>query len=171
MLSDAQSKLIELLADGEFHSGSDVGATLGVTRAAVWKQVQKLEELGLEIESVKGKGYRISQTLNLLDKDAIKNQLSIDTKNLIGDFEIYPQLGSTNDLLLEKAQGISFQENNAHIVIAESQTKGRGRRGKEWVSPFASMLTSEAIAAIPDENSFESEPFSSLQIISSARRT
>ena len=61
-------QLLEQLADGQFHSGSDVGALLGVSRTAVWKSLSQLESIGLECESIKGKGYRLPYPLDLLKK-------------------------------------------------------------------------------------------------------
>ena len=69
--------LLRALADGEFHSGEELGALFGVSRAAVWKQLQKLEGLGLQVESVKGRGYRLSAALDLLDVQAITRALPV----------------------------------------------------------------------------------------------
>ena len=55
---NSQQRLLRQMADGQFHSGEELGEFLCVSRAAVWKQLQKLEALGLMLESVKGKGYR-----------------------------------------------------------------------------------------------------------------
>ena len=58
-MSDLQDKILNILKDGNFHSGESLGDQLGVSRTAVWKQLQKLEEMGLQVESVKGTGYRV----------------------------------------------------------------------------------------------------------------
>ena len=70
-VSDSQDKILDALKDGEFHSGESLGDILGVSRTAVWKQLQKLEEIGLQVESVKGTGYRVVNGIDLLKKDDI----------------------------------------------------------------------------------------------------
>ncbi|WP_335987550.1 HTH domain-containing protein, partial [Spongiibacter tropicus] len=67
----ASEQLLSVLADGEFHSGEELGGLLGVSRAAVWKQLQKLEELSLSIEAQKGRGYRVVGGLDLLNRELI----------------------------------------------------------------------------------------------------
>jgi len=67
----AEQQLLTIMADGEYHSGEELGDILGVSRTAVWKQVKKLEALGLQVESVKGKGYRLLGGLDLLDQEVL----------------------------------------------------------------------------------------------------
>ena len=65
-------KLLKLLKDGRFHSGQDLGIALGVSRSAVWKQLQHLEaELNLPIHKVRGRGYQLAAPLSLLEAPAI----------------------------------------------------------------------------------------------------
>lgn len=59
--------LMRLLSDGEVHSGEQLGETLGISRAAVWKQLKKLQALGVELDAVKGRGYRLAQPLEPLE--------------------------------------------------------------------------------------------------------
>lgn len=126
-------QVIALLADGEVHSGEELGKLLGVSRTAVWKQLKKIEDFGLEVEAVKGKGYRLEGGIEILSKSTIMNVLSNDVKNNIADIEILGSIGSTNTHVLEKAKS-----SNAHgfFCLAEHQTAGRGRRGRQWVSPY-----------------------------------
>jgi len=134
-------KLIKILSDGQFHSGEDVGKQLGVTRAAVWKAVQKLPALGLQYDSVTGKGYRIPAGVDLLDKEAIEAHLSDEAKPLFSGLEVFDVLGSTNDLVADRVK--SSDTSGGHtgfFCLAEQQTAGRGRRGKEWVSPYAKNI-------------------------------
>ena len=125
-------RLLERLADGDFHSGEELGELLGVTRAAVWKQLQKIEEaLSLEFESVKGRGYRLVDGIELLDGAQISSGIS-DT--LTYSLHIARQVDSTNRLAVELArEGMA----RGCVVLAEQQSAGRGRRGRHWVSPFA----------------------------------
>ena len=128
--------LVKLLADGEFHAGDDLGERLGVSRAAVWKQVQKLQQMGLDIQSVKGKGYRLAQALELLDADSIRAQMPAEARRLLNRLDIHPQVTSTNDLAMAQATA----GGSGAVFIAEQQTAGRGRRGRTWVSPFGCNL-------------------------------
>ncbi len=131
-------KLLSLLADGEFHSGDELGADLGVTRAAVWKQIQRLQEdKGLDIFSVKGKGYRLSSPIDLLDSSRIKSLLSVPAKQLISEVEVFGSITSTNDLAMKHAES---QGRAGYVCLAEQQTAGRGRRGRPWVSPYGTNI-------------------------------
>lgn len=131
--------VIGLLSDGEFHSGEELGEVLGVTRAAVWKQVQALESLGVKLESVRGKGYRIEDGVDLLDQKAIHSKLTDSTKEKLSHLELVPELASTNQYLLDKLN-TSGGLSSAHICMSEMQTAGRGRRGRTWQSPFAKNI-------------------------------
>lgn len=123
--------ILNLLSDGEFHSGEEIGLLLGVSRAAIWKHLQKLEALGISVLSIKGRGYCIDGGLDLLDQKKILAQLK---SNLSLKLNVFAQIDSTNSYLMR-------QENPAmQICFAESQTAGRGRRGRVWISPFAKNL-------------------------------
>ncbi|KUJ78775.1 bifunctional biotin operon transcriptional regulator/biotin--[acetyl-CoA-carboxylase] ligase [Microbulbifer flavimaris] len=130
--------LLELLADGELHSGESLGAALGVSRAAVWKQLQKLEQLGLPVESEKGRGYRLVGGLDLLSVDAIQSQLSVGGQSLLGELQVLDQVDSTNARVLDRMEAGA---GHGLVVLAEQQTAGRGRRGRQWVSPFAAGIS------------------------------
>ena len=78
-MSDTLYALIKLLADGHFHSGEALGRALGISRAAVWKSLQLLPELGLELHAVNGRGYRLAEPLELLDKNLL---LSLNKSDL-----------------------------------------------------------------------------------------
>ncbi|SIR53705.1 bifunctional biotin--[acetyl-CoA-carboxylase] ligase/biotin operon repressor BirA [Pseudomonas flexibilis] len=125
--------LLELLKDGAFHSGEKLGEALGISRAAVWKQLQQLEsQLGLTIHKVPGKGYCLSQRISLLDPSAIDERF-------LGLQHIYlsETLDSTN---AEALRLISQRKPLPFLVLSEQQTSGRGRRGRTWVSPFGANL-------------------------------
>lgn len=131
----AHSKILQLLSDGQFHSGEEIGDILGVSRAAVWKQLQKLETLDLQVESVKGRGYRLPGGLDLLDSDSIQDLLDNFSPQLDVDLEVLEEVDSTNARLLGgDHRGI------ARACLAEWQSAGRGRRGRQWLSPYAANI-------------------------------
>ena len=133
----APERLLMLLSDGEFHSGETIGQVLGVSRTAVWKQLQKLSALGLEIESIRGKGYRLSVKLDLLSTDKITTALSSLARPLITTLDLQMVVDSTNSIAMARAS-----EGNAsgYICLAEYQYAGRGRRGRHWHSPFGQNI-------------------------------
>ncbi|KAA8993790.1 bifunctional biotin--[acetyl-CoA-carboxylase] ligase/biotin operon repressor BirA [Affinibrenneria salicis] len=123
-------KLIRILADGEFHSGENLGETLGMSRAGINKHIQTIREWGIDVFTVTGKGYCLPQAMQLLDKDKILQQLPD------GRVAVLPVIDSTNQYLLDRLD--SLQSGDA--CIAEYQQAGRGRRGRQWVSPFGANL-------------------------------
>ncbi|QGP56390.1 Bifunctional protein BirA [Piscirickettsia salmonis] len=129
--------ILELVADGQFHSGEDLGAVLGVSRAAVWKQLKQLKELGLEIESVPGRGYCLSQPLHLLDAHKITEQLSGQARRQLSHIQVLSVTDSTNNVLLNQLQQGNRQ---AQACFAELQTAGRGRRGRAHHAGINSCL-------------------------------
>ena len=130
-------ELVEVLSDGEFHSGEQLGESLGVSRTAVWKKLKKLEDIGLHLESVTGKGYRLSGGLDLLSEGAVKEALSPQAASLVSELVLSSVVDSTNTVAMRNAvQGCT----SGSVVVAEQQTAGRGRRGRVWQSPFGKNL-------------------------------
>jgi len=126
--------LLKLLKDGRFHSGQALGAALGVSRSAVWKQLQHLEaELNLPIHKVRGRGYQLATPLALLDADEIKAYAGAPGWPAF----IFDSIDSTN---AEALRAVAQGREAPFMVLAERQTAGRGRRGRTWVSPFAENL-------------------------------
>ena len=132
-------KLLTLLSDGEFHSGESLGDTLGMTRAAIWKKLKSLEELGLRVDSVRGKGYRLGAGIELLDKSKIEKHIGDDIRSKVA-IHTALKTGSTNDLVREVAV-----PGKLNFCLAEYQTSGRGRRGRQWVNPFGSTICLSAL--------------------------
>ena len=127
-------ELIRSLADGSFHSGEALGRLLGITRAGVWKRLQQLKlDYGLEIDAVKGRGYRLREPLDLFDKDQVLDHIPQEEHNGISHFHLHPALDSTNSWLMQR--GLQGEPSGA-VCLAEHQQAGRGRHGREWVSPF-----------------------------------
>ncbi len=123
------AKIIDLLDQTEYISGEDLAEQLGVTRAAVWKQIEVLRELGYEIKAFPRKGYLLCSKPDKLYPWEIGKGLKTQ---LIGkNMEYYDELPSTN-LQAKKMLG-SLAEGT--VIMAESQTKGRGRLGRNWFSP------------------------------------
>ncbi|SFC47003.1 BirA family transcriptional regulator, biotin operon repressor / biotin-[acetyl-CoA-carboxylase] ligase [Marinospirillum celere] len=132
--------LIKLLSDGKPHTGTELGDQLAISRTAVWKQIQKLPELGLEYTTDKQLGYCLLEPLDLLDATALAEQIkSLDSFH-DAKLETLPLVGSTNTHLLDFAN--AGQNIHKHFVTAEMQVQGKGRRGRQWMSPFASSLSS-----------------------------
>lgn len=130
--------LLELLADGQVHSGQALGEALGVSRAAVWKQLQKLTVSGLGVESVKGRGYRLPGGLDLLSAERLDASLEPGARGLLRELAVRDEVDSTNAQLLSR-----LERGDGHRVamLAERQTAGRGRRGRQWISPFGSGIS------------------------------
>jgi len=122
--------LINILADGEFHSGEHLGDKLGMSRAAINKHIQTLREWGIEVSTVPGKGYSLPQPIQLLDEAFIHSQITQ------GKIAVLPVIDSTNQYLLERLDTLR----SGDACIAEYQQAGRGRRGRQWFSPFGTNL-------------------------------
>lgn len=132
-ISDKQKKILALLADGEFHSGTELADALGVSRSAVWKQLNGLADLGLSHSAVSGKGYRLDNALELLAASSIAEAVNDRAGALISSLEIHDQIDSTNRYLVERSQQNAL---SGSVCFAEHQTAGKGRRGRQWVSPY-----------------------------------
>lgn len=122
--------LISILADGEFHSGEQLGERLGMSRAAINKHVQTLRDWGVDVFTVPGKGYSLPEPIQLLSQDFISSQIKQ------GQVAVLPVIDSTNQYLLDRIG--TLQSGDA--CIAEYQQAGRGRRGRKWFSPFGANL-------------------------------
>lgn len=123
-------KLVALLADGEFHSGEQLGEALGMSRAAINKHIQTLKSWGLDVYTVTGKGYSLPAPVQLLDEAAILSHLHQP------DLAVIPVIDSTNQYLLDRMDQLV----SGYACIAEYQQAGRGRRGRKWFSPFGANL-------------------------------
>ena len=110
---------------------------LGISRAAICKQLRVLSELGLQHSAVSGKGYRLDKPLELLAHSKINEILSEKKKALISTLEIHDTINSTNSYLVERSQN---NVPSGFVCFAEHQTAGKGRRGRQWVSPYGSNI-------------------------------
>ena len=124
--------LLTLLQDGKFHSGQALGAALGVSRSAVWKQLQHLRtDLGLPVHSVRGRGYRLESALSVLNAEALT------AEGVVWPIFLHEQTDSTN---AEALRLLDAGVTAPFLVLAEQQLQGRGRRGRTWVSPYGQNL-------------------------------
>ncbi len=127
-------ELLQLLSDGQFHSGVDLAHTLNVSRTTISKRVAYWQQQGLDIDTVTGKGYRLQQPIQWLNRQAIWQAIPHQTQTLITEFEVQAQVSSTNDVV---AQQLKQKQQSGVVCLAEMQQAGRGRRGRTWVSPPA----------------------------------
>ncbi|MCA6927612.1 bifunctional biotin--[acetyl-CoA-carboxylase] ligase/biotin operon repressor BirA [Pectobacterium versatile] len=123
-------KLIKILSDGEFYSGELLGEMMGMSRAAINKHIQTIRDWGIDVFTVTGKGYSLPAPMQLLDADVILKHLPE------GGVTILPVVDSTNQYILERLDTLS----SGDACLAEYQQSGRGRRGRQWFSPFGANL-------------------------------
>lgn len=123
-------KLISLLADGEFYSTKQFSTSFGISYAAINKHIQTVRNWGVNVFTISGKGYRLHAPLQLLDETAIRERLPS------GRLEVLPVIGSTNQYLIEHIGTLEPGD----ACVAEYQANGRGRRGRQWISPFGNNL-------------------------------
>ncbi|WP_243975332.1 bifunctional biotin--[acetyl-CoA-carboxylase] ligase/biotin operon repressor BirA [Vibrio natriegens] len=121
--------ILKTLSDGEFHSGEALGHDLGISRAAIAKHIKGLSEWGVDIYRIQGRGYQLAHPMQLLDETRLTD--SSEPK-----LELIPVIDSTNQYLLERVN----ESEKGRVCVAEYQASGRGRRGRQWVSPFGSNL-------------------------------
>ncbi|RDZ27203.1 bifunctional biotin--[acetyl-CoA-carboxylase] ligase/biotin operon repressor BirA [Lysobacter silvisoli] len=127
--------LLQRLIDGPA-SGDALARACGQSRTAVWKRIEALREAGVAIEAKAGRGYALSQPLDLLDGQAILAALPPAARTSLAELEVAWTIDSTNSELLRRAT----PARGAVALLAERQTGGRGRRGREWASPLAAHL-------------------------------
>ncbi len=125
-----REQLVKLLADGSFHSGERLAAQLSITRAAVWKAIQALREMGVDIES-QHQGYRLPHAVDMYDAERIGTGLSLHR------IDVLFTVDSTNRYLTDHPATHAGQ---AVLCLAELQQSGRGRRGRQWLAPFGSGI-------------------------------
>jgi len=122
--------LVSILADGEFHSGEQLGERLGMSRAAINKHIQTLRDWGVDVFTVPGKGYSLPEPIQLLNEELIVTQVQT------GKVAVLPVIDSTNQYLLDRIGELR----SGDACVAEYQQAGRGRRGRKWFSPFGANL-------------------------------
>jgi BirA family biotin operon repressor/biotin-[acetyl-CoA-carboxylase] ligase len=129
-------RLLSMLADGNFHSGQALAKRLRISRAGVWKLLQTLRALGIEVQSVPRQGYRLPRAVDLLDGKEIIENLSVETRDALERLDVLLTVDSTNRYV----DLADTESGRAYVCVTEIQTAGRGRRGRSWVAPFASGI-------------------------------
>ena len=145
-------RILELLEQnrGDSISGERLAGILNVSRNAVWKAVKELEKEGYSIEAVTNKGYRLSDQNDIVSIQGIKPFLSPQSKLYAENIKIYKTLESTNKTAKEMA--VAGAEHGT-VIIADSQTKGRGRYSRSYFSPSGGLYMS--IILRPEVLNFE----------------
>ena len=128
--------LLRLLSDASFHSGAALARELGASPAAVQLALRELEEFGLKLVRVRGRGYRLAEPYDCLDAAAVRAQLGREARHF--HLELLDACASTNTLLLARARGGAPA---GHVIACELQSAGRGRRGNRWQSGLGGSLT------------------------------
>jgi len=159
-----KTKILQILKKTDnYISGQELCDTLGISRTAVWKYMNKLKEEGYQIEAVPNKGYHLLTVPDVLTESEIKSRLC--TKWAGHEVHCYEKIDSTNNAAKNAAEQGSV---HGALFIAEQQSAGKGRRGRSWVSPtgtgiwmtillkpelepsYASMLTLVAALSISE---------------------
>jgi BirA family biotin operon repressor/biotin-[acetyl-CoA-carboxylase] ligase len=129
--------LLVLLADGKLHSGEWLAKRLGVSRAGVWKGVERLRALGLPVQALPRQGYRLSDPVELLDARRMQAQIGPQQKGRLRGLELLFDVDSTNTRLLAAPPPPAGR---GDACLSELQRAGRGRRGRRWIAPFGTGL-------------------------------
>jgi BirA family transcriptional regulator, biotin operon repressor / biotin---[acetyl-CoA-carboxylase] ligase len=140
-------RVFQRLDDREFRSGEALAAGLGVTRAAVWKAVEQLRELGVALDAQTSKGYRLATGVSALDTERIAALLPGALRTRIEALRVEWTLESTNTRLLESLPPAAGM---AAVILAEHQTGGRGRRGRNWIAPPGGAICISLAWQYPD---------------------
>ncbi len=135
VMHDAALYILKQLSVDRFYSGSQLARELALSRTAIWKHIQMLGVYGVDIYSLPGKGYRLADSVELLDQKRILN--GMQGSHLISRVKVLPSIDSTNRYLWQLTHK---GEPSGSVVFSEFQSAGRGRRGRQWVSPFAKNI-------------------------------
>ena len=129
-------RLAGYLSETETRSGEAIATRLSCSRAAVWKHVESLRQLGIEVDAVAGQGYRLKEPLELLDKRLILAGVDPAIAAKISRLDIESSIDSTNSAL----RRLPVRAQHTGVILAEYQSGGRGRRGRHWHSPYGRNL-------------------------------
>lgn len=124
-------ELLVALADGGMVSGAQLAERSGVTRAAIWKQIEALRARGVPVESRGTAGYCLPWPVQLLDLATLRASLPEAAAQRLGGLELHWEIDSTSSEIQRRQADLP----DLSMVLAETQTAGRGRRGRRWLSP------------------------------------
>lgn len=144
-MSRTRETILESLADGEWHSGARIAETLAVTRASVGQQVARLRAQGWQIEGQAGSGYRLQGPGRPLRRQVIEACPGM-APDLFASAEFFAAIESTSDYLARSALS---PDGRGCLCVAEHQTAGRGRRGREWVAPPGASIAFSLARMMP----------------------
>lgn len=132
-----KERLLRLLEEnkGSFYSGEEIARQLEVSRTAVWKAVKALQAEGYEIDAIQNKGYSLAASSDVLSEPGIRRLLDPRWETL--KICVIPSVDSTNALLRERANAGAPE---GSVILAGTQTRGRGRLGRQFYSPADSGL-------------------------------
>jgi len=140
-------RVFQRLDARSFQSGETLAEGLSVTRAAVWKAVEQLRELGVQLDAQTNRGYRLGAGVSPLLAERIAALLPPTVRDQIETLQVEWSLDSTNTRLLESFPPAA---NRAAVILAEHQWGGRGRRGRGWVAPPGGALCLSIAWQYPD---------------------
>ena len=124
-----RSEVLKLLEEnkGQYFSGEEIAKTCNVSRNAIWKTIKKLQSEGYPIDAISNKGYCLNESSDIVSIEGIKKYLTKDY-----DIQVEPVVTSTNTLVVQEA--VKGRE-EGYILVANAQTKGKGRTGHTFYSP------------------------------------
>ena len=134
-INTTQKNILAILNQGGHYSGTELGAQLKISRAAIWKSISQLQNLGIPIISSRGKGYCLMTPIVLLNEEKILSELNTNQSHLSLDLKIFQEVESTNLYLKQHPSNSTLA-----VCVAESQSKGRGRFDRRWYSPFGENI-------------------------------
>lgn len=102
----------------------------------MWKRIESLRRAGIEISATRGRGYALARPLDLLEQQDILGRLPAQARKGVDSLQVLWSVDSTNSELLRRSTPLL----GASVLLAERQTGGRGRRGRQWASPLAANL-------------------------------
>src|SRR5206468_1569855 len=117
--------------------GEQLARTLGVSRAAVWKGIERLRMHRIDIVARPRRGYQLENAVELLEEGAIRAVMSESASERLRSLELHFDVDSTNTRLLASGPAPHGQ---ADVLLAELQHAGRGRRGRHWIAPFGASI-------------------------------
>jgi BirA family biotin operon repressor/biotin-[acetyl-CoA-carboxylase] ligase len=140
-------RVFQRLDSGAYQSGETLAAELSVTRAAVWKAVEQLRDIGVQLDAQTHKGYRLAAGVAALVPEKISRSLPDEVRARLEALLVEWEIESTNTRLLE---ALPPRAGFASVVLAEHQTGGRGRRGRGWVAPPGGAICLSLSWQFPD---------------------